>query len=96
MPGKRIERMTSIHFGKALGIVSMPAEPFVELGFAVKKASPFPFTMVAALGQGAFGYIGLPEHYEHGGGYETRPSPTAPDHNLAPKMIEIGIRLINK
>ena len=94
--GKRIEQMISIKFGKAFGIVSVPAEPFVEIGLAIKKASPFPYTVVSALSMGEIGYVGMPECYERGGGYETRPGRTSPAHDLAPKLIEVGINLINK
>ena len=93
---KRMEIMSALEFGRKLVIVSVPAEPFVEIGLAIKKASPFERTMVSALTQGEIGYVGLPECYERGGGYETRPSRGAPAHDLAPKIIETGINLINK
>ncbi len=38
---KRIEKMISIRFGDQIGIVSLPAEPFTEIGLAIKKASRF-------------------------------------------------------
>ena len=94
LPGKRIERMISIKFGDAVGIVSLPAEPFMEIGIAIKKTSRFPYTMVAALGMGTVGYVAMPENYERGGGYETRPSPSAPAHDVAPKIIEKAIELL--
>ncbi len=93
---KRMELMLSLKFGDELGIVSIPGEPFIEIQQAIKKASRFKMTMVGALGMGAIGYIAMPESYGRGGGYETRPSRTAPAHDLAPKFIETGINLINK
>lgn len=95
MTEKRIERMVALKFGKALCIQTLPCEPFVELGFAIKAASTFPCTIIAAVANGYMGYLGMPDCYERGGGYETRPSRTAPAHDLAPKLIALGIKLIN-
>ncbi len=92
---KRIERMLSLKFGRDFAVVTVPAEAFVEIGTAIKESSVFPYTMVSALSMGCFGYIGLPEHYERGGGYETRPGRTSPAHDLAPVIIEIGKELIS-
>ena len=52
--------------------------------------------MVAALGMGTVGYVGMPENYERGGGYETRPSRTSPAHDLALKFIALGTELLKK
>lgn len=94
IPGKRFARMLSIRFGKELGIVSIPGEPFIEIQQAVKAASPFALTMIAALGMEYIGYIGMPESYQRGGGYETRPNPGAPAHDLAPKIIAVANELL--
>jgi hypothetical protein len=46
-----------IAFSDDLAIVSLPGEVFVELGLALKKASPFKHTFIAELANGSIGYI---------------------------------------
>jgi hypothetical protein len=46
-----------IAFSEDLAIVSLPGEIFVELGLALKKASPFKRTFIAELANGSIGYI---------------------------------------
>jgi neutral ceramidase len=46
-----------IALGDQLAWVGLPGEAFVELGQAIKKTSPFPFTIVAGLANGSIGYI---------------------------------------
>ncbi len=96
MKEKRIETMLALKFGKDLGIIGIPGEPFIEIQQAIKAASTYRLTMVGALAMGSIGYIGMPESYGRGGGYETRPSPTAPAHDLAPKVIAAANALLNK
>jgi hypothetical protein len=62
-----------------VAIVSMPGEPFAEIGAAVKKGSPFPHTMFTAYadGQGG-GYMPVAEEYRFGG-YEIQITPYAPE-----------------
>jgi neutral ceramidase len=43
--------------GDDVAWVSLPGEIFVELGLAIKKASPFRYTMIAELANGSIGYI---------------------------------------
>ncbi len=95
LAGKRMEYMRTLKFGKTLGIVTIPGEAFVEIGFGIKEKSPFDYTMVTGLAMGYFGYIGMPECYGRGGGYETRPGNTAPAHDLGPKIIDLGIEMLN-
>jgi hypothetical protein len=49
-----------------LAWVSLPGEIFVELGMAIKKASPFPHTLIAELANGSVGYIPNREAYPQG------------------------------
>ncbi|HLJ92128.1 MAG TPA: hypothetical protein VKU02_02940 [Gemmataceae bacterium] len=46
-----------ISWGNQVAWVSLPGEIFVELGLAIKKASPFPYTFIAELANGSIGYI---------------------------------------
>jgi len=47
----------AIAFSDDFAIVSLPGEIFVELGLALKKASPFKHTFIAELANGSIGYI---------------------------------------
>ncbi|MBQ4328850.1 MAG: hypothetical protein IJC27_03905 [Lentisphaeria bacterium] len=92
---KRIERQIMISFGKEIAVVSLPAEPFVELGYAIREASPFPLTVLAALGMGEIGYVGLPHHYGNGG-YETSPSRDLADRSVGETIIKGAVELLRK
>ena len=46
-----------ISLGRDLAWVSLPGEIFVELGLAIKEASPFKHTIIAELANGSIGYI---------------------------------------
>ncbi|MCP5120486.1 MAG: hypothetical protein GY953_57565 [bacterium] len=61
-----------------LAIVAMPGEPFAEIGVAVKRASPFGFTMFCGYSDGIGGdYLPTADEYAHGG-YEVERTPYAP------------------
>jgi len=53
-----------------MGIGTFPGETFVELGLAVKKASPHKITMAISIANDACGYTPTPEGFDLGG-YET-------------------------
>lgn len=61
--------MQVLRIGDA-AIVSLPGELFVEIGLAIKDASPFEHTIIAELTNGSFCYIPTDEAYKRGG-YET-------------------------
>ncbi len=74
-----------------VAIVAMPGEPFGEIGVAVKKASPFAFTMFAAYSSGVGGdYIPIEAEYAFGG-YEVERSPYG--RGAAEKLIRETIAL---
>ncbi|MBM4093028.1 MAG: hypothetical protein FJ276_27010 [Planctomycetes bacterium] len=49
-----------------LAIVALPGEIFVELGLALKKASPFKRTFIAELANGSIGYVPNKSAYPEG------------------------------
>jgi neutral ceramidase len=56
--GKPLEaEVQVIALGPDLAFVGLPGEIFVELGTAIKKASPFRHTIVAELSNGSIGYV---------------------------------------
>ncbi len=55
-----------ITLGKDVAFVSLPGEVFVELGISIKKASPFPYTMIVELANGSIGYIPNKSAYPEG------------------------------
>lgn len=68
----------AIRLGAQAAIVTLPGEVFVELGLAIKKASPFPVTFVVELANSdATIYVPTREAYALGG-YEVINSTLAP------------------
>ena len=58
-----------------MAIVSMPGEPFAEIGAAIKKISPFAFTMFCGYSSGTGGgYMPVESEYAHSG-YEVEMTP---------------------
>ena len=87
-------RLSAIAFGNDLAIVSLPGEPFTEIGQAIKQASPFATTLVVTNANGYAGYVCMPECYERGG-YEPLPvehGGGGPD--MAPAMIQAATDLL--
>ena len=53
----------------------MPGEPFAEIGAAVRKASPFVYTIFCGYSDGVGGnYLPTADEYAHGG-YEVERTP---------------------
>ena len=75
-----------------LAVVAMPGEPFAEIGVAVKRASPFEFTMFCGYSDGVGGdYVPTADEYRYGG-YEVERTPYNP--GAADKVIEAASALL--
>lgn len=77
-----------------MAIVAMPGEPFAEIGAAVKKASPFAFTMFCGYSSGEGGdYMPTAEEFPLGG-YEVQRTPYGT--GAAEKLIRETIALYQR
>ena len=75
-----------------VAVVGLPGEVFVDIGLAIKRASPFPTTLVIELCQDAPGYIPTKKAFAEGS-YETVNSRIAPGGGEM--MAKTAIRLLN-
>ncbi|HVK07745.1 MAG TPA: hypothetical protein VM597_03100 [Gemmataceae bacterium] len=65
--GKPLEvEVQVIALGNDLAFVSLPGEIVVELGLAIKAASPYPNTLIAELANGSVGYVPDRKAYAEG------------------------------
>jgi neutral ceramidase len=82
--------MQAIRLGP-LALLSMPVEPFAEIGVVLKAGSPFAATMVSGYSNGTLGYLPTAEAYPEGG-YEIWVTPFAPE--AAGIVVEAGLDLL--
>lgn len=67
LQGKPVEaEVQVITLGDQIAWVGLPGEVFVELGLAIKRASPFPLTIVTELANEDIGYVPNREAYPQG------------------------------
>ncbi len=76
-----------------VAVVGLPGEVFVDLGLAIKRASPFATTLVIELCQDAPGYIPTKKAFAEGS-YETVNSRIAPGGGEL--MVEAAVRLLKE
>ena len=81
-----------IALGDDVAWVGLPGEIFVELGLAIKEASPFRCTIIAELANGAIGYIPTKKAFEQGN-YEPVSARCAPGSGEL--LAETAIKLLN-
>jgi hypothetical protein len=82
-----------IALGEQVAWISLPGEIFVELGLAIKKASPFRYTLIAELANGSIGYIPDKPAYAQGN-YEVVSARCA--EGSGEMLVEAAIRLLNE
>jgi sugar phosphate isomerase/epimerase len=76
-----------------VAVVGLPGEVFVDLGLAIKRASPFPVTLVIELCQDDPGYIPTKKAFSEGS-YETVNSRIAPGGGEM--MADAAVRLLKE
>ena len=74
-------------------IVTLPCEIFVELGLAIKAASPFKTTLVIELANDSLGYIPTKQAFAEGS-YEIVNSQVEP--GTGEKLVEAAIGLLKE
>jgi hypothetical protein len=93
-PGKSIALgVQAFRLDKDTAIVTLPAEVFVEIGLAIKKASPFKTTLVIELTNDSLGYIPTKKAFAEGS-YETINSRIVP--GSGEKLIEAATTLLKE
>ena len=80
-------------FSDELAIVALPGEIFVELGLALKKASPFKHTLIAELANGSIGYVPNREAFPQGN-YEIVSARN--EIGSGEKLIEVALKLLGE
>jgi hypothetical protein len=92
--GKPLEvEIQVIALGDDVAWVSLPGEIFVELGLAIKAASPFKHTILAELANGSIGYIPTRRAFAEGN-YEPVSARCAP--GSGEKLVDVALKLLNE
>jgi hypothetical protein len=82
-----------VALGDEVAWVSLPGEIFVELGLAIKKASPFRYTHLAELANGSVGYVPDRPAYAQGN-YEVVSARCAA--GSGEMLVEAAVRLLKE
>ncbi|MCX6046664.1 MAG: neutral/alkaline non-lysosomal ceramidase N-terminal domain-containing protein [Chloroflexi bacterium] len=77
-----------------VALVSLPGEPFAELGLTIKRHSPARHTFVIGYANGWIGYLPTPEAWQQGG-YEVGEGPwTRVGPAGGPLLVETALKLL--
>jgi sugar phosphate isomerase/epimerase len=94
LPGETLPLEVQVfRLSRDVAVVGLPGEVFVELGLAIKRASPFPVTLVIELCQDDPSYIPTKKAFAEGS-YETVNSRIAPGGGEM--MAEAAVRLLKE
>lgn len=81
-------RILDVQFGNEMEFVTLPGEPFTEIGLEIKQNSSCKGCCVISLAMGEVGYVALEECYNRGG-YEILPvMGGGPAHDTAAKFLK--------
>lgn len=83
----------AVAFSDDLAILSLPGEIFVELGLAIKEASPFRYTFIAELANGSIGYLPNRAAFPQGN-YEV--VSTRAEIGSGEKLVETSLALLHE
>jgi hypothetical protein len=90
--GKLPQEIQAIRLDRNTAIVCLPHEVFVELGMAIKAASPFRTTIVISLANDLDFYIPTRRAFEEGH-YEPTTCPLEP--GCGERLVAAAVRLLN-
>jgi hypothetical protein len=94
LPGESLPMEVQVfRLSDEAAVVGLPGEIFVELGMAIKKASPFPVTLVIELCNDAPGYVPTVKAFKEGS-YETVNSRVRPGGGE--KLVDAATRLFKE
>jgi hypothetical protein len=82
-----------IALGREVAWVSLPGEVFTELGLAMKKRSPFPYTLPVYLANETVGYIPDRRSFAEGA-YEPESARVAP--GAGEQLVEAAVKLLER
>ena len=92
--GRRLPMtVQALRIGRDVAIVALPGEVFVDLGLAIKRASPFAVTMVVELAHDAPGYVPTRKAFAEGS-YETVNSRIQPGGGE--RLVETAVALLKE
>jgi hypothetical protein len=77
-------------------LAAVPCETFGSTGLAIKKASPFPLTMVVGLANGYHGYLPPPDQFPLGGYTTWRARTSYLEREAEPKIRAVIQELLER
>jgi len=83
----------AFRLSKDVALVALPGEVFVELGLAIKRASPFPTTLVVELCNDSPEYVPTKQAFAEGS-YEITNSRIAPGGGEM--LVDAAVRLLKE